>query len=135
MVPTQSVYEITSTHDRIAAIDYMRDMKIIMVKGIGYAVVSPSMENPDLFVRMGEAVAARYQPPKISRDEYYSLVEAELPELNVRVLYTTAQQGTTDIINLVAKTLFVKGDTNSKLAVETRNQLEHLKEYGVLNFA
>jgi hypothetical protein len=61
--PTQSVYEITGIERRRYARQAMDnpEMKIIMVKGIGYIVVKETMEDPALFRRMGEVVARAYE--------------------------------------------------------------------------
>jgi hypothetical protein len=58
--PTDSVYELEDSRKR-HIFEIMNEMKIIMVKGIGYVVVNRNMERPDLFRHMGEVVARTYE--------------------------------------------------------------------------
>lgn len=58
--PTESVYELEDAQ-KPHVFEIMEEMKIIMVKGIGYVVVNRNMERPDLFRHMGEVVARTYE--------------------------------------------------------------------------
>lgn len=58
--PTESVYELDDQR-KPHIFEIMNEMKIVMVKGIGYVVVSRDMEDPNLFRHMGEVVARTYE--------------------------------------------------------------------------
>ena len=58
--PTESVYELDPKRNK-HIFEIMDNMKIIMVKGLGYVVVNRNMENPDMFRHMGEVVAKTYE--------------------------------------------------------------------------
>ena len=58
--PTRSVYEL-DPFQTVNAVRNMETMKVIMVKGIGYVVVSKDMEDPELLRKMGDVVAKTYE--------------------------------------------------------------------------
>ena len=68
----------------------------------------------------------------MNHKQYVKLAQEKFTDMPLTELLSMREFNRIDCLNVVAKQLFIIGDVESELALETRSQLKSLQEIGVL---